>query len=601
MLDLNDAPLQRDNIEADDERSREPYVRTDDIKRVLEGRAADIMRAAGVPWHGRDHINCPYHDHPDRNPSWRVMEDGTRIVCTCRGVHSVFDALSALEGLSFEDSKIRAAELLGRADLIVDPNKLRDSAGGSDDGVTLEQLADMMKLSVEELKCRGWFQMGRRGERHNKFAVGIWYRDRGGKQSHLRLRLKLVSKKDKFRWKKGHVNAPLYGAEMAYALPSEGFVVLVEGESDCVTLWHNGFPALGLPGAGNWNEELHAPTLDNVPAIFVIIEQDAGGASVLKWLARSRIRERVRLVTMPEGVKDPRDLWLQVNADRAAFTEAFRACLKASAAWDEAKYGMMTVSAAKAAANKRISEDGAVTYRDFVSYGPQGDYIFVPTGGHWPKESVNRQVEGLADDFSATDWADLNQPVQQKTWAPGFDVLIRGKLMDAGGWIERSGFTCFNSYRPPQIVSGDPNEIAPWLDHIKSIFPGDWGHIVKWLAHRVQYPGIKINHILVLGGDPGIGKDTIIEPVKYAVGEWNVGEISASSLTEPFNEYVRNVILRISEARDFGELNRYQFYDHMKIYAAAPPDVLRVNEKHTKAYPALNVMGVVLTTNYLEV
>ena len=32
---------------------------------------------------------------------------------------------------------------------------------------------------------------------------------------------------------------------------------------------------------------------------------------------------------------------------------------------------------------------------------------------------------------------------------------------------------------------------------------------------------IKVNHALVLGGEPGIGKDTLIEPVKGAVGPWN--------------------------------------------------------------------------------
>src|SRR3954453_9484313 len=35
------------------------------------------------------------------------------------------------------------------------------------------------------------------------------------------------------------------------------------------------------------------------------------------------------------------------------------------------------------------------------------------------------------------------------------------------------------------------------------------------------------------------------------------------------------VILRISEARDLGEFDRFQFYDHMKSYTASPPDTLR--------------------------
>ena len=32
-------------------------------------------------------------------------------------------------------------------------------------------------------------------------------------------------------------------------------MVLVEGESDCHTLWHHGVEALGIPGASNFKEE----------------------------------------------------------------------------------------------------------------------------------------------------------------------------------------------------------------------------------------------------------------------------------------------------------------------------------------------------------
>jgi len=46
-------------------------------------------------------------------------------------------------------------------------------------------------------------------------------------------------------------------------------------------------------------------------------------------------------------------------------------------------------------------------------------------------------------------------------------------------------------------------------------------------------------------------------------------------------EVTREAILRVNEARDLGDaehINRFTFYDHTKIYTAAPPDVLRVDE-----------------------
>ena len=48
-----------------------------------------------------------------------------------------------------------------------------------------------------------------------------------------------------------------------------------------------------------------------------------------------------------------------------------------------------------------------------------------------------------------------------------------------------------------------------------------------------------------------------------------------------FNGFLKSVILRVSEARDLGDVNRFTFYDHMKAYMATPPDVLRCDEKYS--------------------
>jgi hypothetical protein len=56
-------------------------------------------------------------------------------------------------------------------------------------------------------------------------------------------------------------------------------------------------------------------------------------------------------------------------------------------------------------------------------------------------------------------------------------------------------------------------------------------------------------------------------------------------------------VLVINEARD-NEYDRYKFYEHMKIYAAAPPDVLRVNEKYIGEYYVPNLCAPIITTNY---
>jgi hypothetical protein len=220
----------------------------------------------------------------------------------------------------------------------------------------------------------------------------------------------------------------------------------------------------------------------------------------------------------------------------------------------------------------------------------------------WPASSVNARVRPMVGasgkPISPSLWLDQHRPVEQMTWCPGLPMLISDRLVADGGWIEHAGVTCFNQYRPPTLVPGDATKAGPWLDHVKNVFSDSASHIIYWLAHRVQRPQEKINHALVLGGAQGIGKDTLLEPAKRAVGPWNCKEVTPTQMLGRFNGFLKSVILRVSEARDLGEYDRFQLYDHMKAYTAAPPDVLRVDEKNLREHSVFNVTGVVITTNH---
>lgn len=245
----------------------------------------------------------------------------------------------------------------------------------------------------------------------------------------------------------------------------------------------------------------------------------------------------------------------------------------------------------------------AVQVEDFWAHLPSHGYIFRPTGEMWPASSVDTRLSYYENGKpkKASSWLDNNRAVIQMTWAPGEPEIIEDKLLNQGGWIQREASRVYNLYRAPIVSRGDPSEARPWLEHILRVYDKDEAsHIVKWLAHRVQRPGEKINHALVLGGGPGIGKDTLLEPVKYAVGAWNFTDVSPTHLIQRFNGFVKSVILRVNEARDLGEVDRFGFYDHMKIYTAAPPDVLRCDEKNIREYSVPNVMGVIITTNHKQ-
>jgi hypothetical protein len=263
---------------------------------------------------------------------------------------------------------------------------------------------------------------------------------------------------------------------------------------------------------------------------------------------------------------------------------------------------------------QHVTSGEGMSIDDFRAFMEMHTYIFTPSGAMWPASSVNARIPpiplvdkngkplldaaGKQKKTSAAAWLDKHRPVETMTWAPGEPMLIPDRLISDGGWISRKGITCFNLYRPPLIIPRNGAEARPWLDHADRVFPGDAEHIVKWLAHRVQHPEQKINYALILGGNQGVGKDTLLEPVKRAIGAWNFLEVSPQQTLEPYNGFLKSVVLRVNEARDLGDVDRFKFYDHMKAYTAAPPDVLRVNEKYLKAHYVFNCTGVIITSNH---
>jgi len=65
-----------------------------------------------------------------------------------------------------------------------------------------------------------------------------------------------------------------------------------------------------------------------------------------------------------------------------------------------------------------------------------------------------------------------------------------------------------------------------------------------------------------------------------------------------FNGFLKSVILRVNEARDLGDVNRFQFYDHMKSYTAPSPTCCASMKKFLREHYVFNCCGVIITSNH---
>ena len=280
---------------------------------------------------GRHMALCPCHE--DNNPSLSitVASDG-KILLKCFAGCTTEDIVKAI-GIDLKDlfpekgrggSKHTSKKRLQPCNRKPKQSKSKDESGCNppcnrsatvqpQEGLTLEQYSKAKNLPIDFLKRLGILQIWL-----NKVpALRIPYYGKTGEEIAIRIRLS-IDGDNRFKWAKKS-KPQLYGLNRKF---KQDHIILCEGESDCHTLWLHGFNALGIPGASNWNEKRNAIQFDGIQIIYVIVEPDSGGESVIKWLSNSSIRDRVKLIQFKDS-KDPSELYLtDPNNFKAAIEKA---------------------------------------------------------------------------------------------------------------------------------------------------------------------------------------------------------------------------------------------------------------------------------------
>jgi hypothetical protein len=168
--------------------------------------------------------------------------------------------------------------------------------------LTLPALAEAKRLPADFLGELGLHDLPQRG-------VGIPYYGPTGEEIAVKQRTAPKATEGSY-WPKGMPLAA-YGQWRLDGARQKGFLILVEGESDCWALWHHNLPALGLPGA-NTAKTLLREHVEAVETIYVHREPDRSGTAfvqgVRERLAALGFTGKVFELRMPEGVKDPADL-----------------------------------------------------------------------------------------------------------------------------------------------------------------------------------------------------------------------------------------------------------------------------------------------------
>lgn len=169
--------------------------------------------------------------------------------------------------------------------------------------------------------------------------------------------------------------------------------------------------------------------------------------------------------------------------------------------------------------------------------------------------------------------------------------------------IKRNGADYWNIWRDPEVLlpgEATREDVEPWLEHLNYLYPDqvEQAHLLNWMAFTLRFPMVKINHALLIAGTSRVGKDMLLNPLRFGLGDANVCEPPAGELKETFTDYLHHSKLVIfQEIQLFEGLN---LENKLKPMLAAPPDMLRVRLFGRGFYETPNIVQAIFMSNYRD-
>ncbi len=213
------------------------------------------------------------------------------------------------------------------------------AAGDKEDffSCTLERYAKAKALPVDFLSGLGLLDT----KKHGKPALKIPYHDEVGNEAAIRYRLTLKKgqKDNRFQWRSGDKTMP-YGLWRLNDMRRVGYIILVEGESDCHTLWFHDLPAIGIPGATNFK----SAWADYLTGLTVYVWQEPGDAGQTFVEKIGESIPEARIITPLAGRKDISEVHI-LGDDVPALIRQLMAMARP---WSEIEQERLNIEAAEA-------------------------------------------------------------------------------------------------------------------------------------------------------------------------------------------------------------------------------------------------------------
>ena len=267
-------------------------------------------------------VRCPFHD--DHTPSLSVNLD--ECVFKCHGCH-VKGGLTQFRRL-VKQHRLQNGHRGGEGGEVIPPSTKVKSL--KPPGLTLADLAAAKKLPEAFLRSLGVHDAAY----YNPPAVSIVYRDVDGNEQAIRYRL-AVTGPERFKWRRG-ARPTFYGLDRHREIKNAGWLLLVEGESDCWSAWHHEIPAVGVPGKESWPacwSRCPSEIRDLLAKVRVFLWQERDATHLPRIVGETL--PDLRVIQPPRDIKDVSDLHLRARDKTALVVEHLKRKALTLEAWQQ--------------------------------------------------------------------------------------------------------------------------------------------------------------------------------------------------------------------------------------------------------------------------
>jgi len=248
---------------------------------------------------------------------------------------------------------------------------------------------------------------------------------------------------------------------------------------------------------------------------------------------------------------------------------------------------------------QRVNKEANVNYyEDYVFITSNGEYFHKETKSKMGPRSfdVKHTRQTPLDDNdepqSATNYVNNKITcVENHMFAPMFDNIFT-----------YDGLDYVNSYAPCSLlpVEGDGSIVERITGHIAHLLPNkrEQDIVINYLAHNVQYPGVKMQWAVVLQGVQGDGKSLIAELMQLVMGLHNVRLLNVQTLESSFTGWATGQCMTFIEELKLDNFRKYEILNNLKPYIAN--SVIEVVSKGVDPRVMLNTTNYFALTNFKD-